>query len=36
VPGAIELFRMSYERLKETAKQQAERHKERNGPAAKL
>ena len=31
VPGAVELFHMSYERLKESA----ERRKERGGPSAK-
>ena len=35
VPGALELFRMNYERLKESIERQADRRKERNGPTAK-
>ncbi len=32
VPGAVELFRMNYERLKESAGRRATRRKERSGP----
>jgi len=35
VPKALELFRMKYEQLKETAQRRAEHRKERNGPTAK-
>lgn len=35
VPKVLELFRMNYERLKESAERKAERRKERNGSKAK-
>jgi hypothetical protein len=35
VPGALELLRMNYEWLKESAERRAERREERNGSAAK-